>query len=393
MSNKIFIGSIIGLILLRIILFGLFLNNIPFTNIQPNWRPVFQGTYQPDEIVFFDLAKSLADFKPVPSIVYIGHAIFLAPFIYFTGATNIEMAIKPLILVQGILVWSLALIFMVLIGLHFLKNRKMAFISGFIFTVYPYLLFGLYQLFNPKTAVAAFHYQMWIFMLSDYLSTFMILLSLWLSIKLVERLKNIEKQLYWPAIILGIIAGVTASVRPPNLAIAAFLFLYILCLRKFKTALVLGFSAFFGFLPQFIYNAYFFGKPWLFGNPVLNNAGVADATGIFVQKNFNFSNYWLNFSYFSPNHYFWFFLVAVFFMSVILFFGWRYLKQRKSNLIPIFVFWFLFYWLFYGSFGGSLSQLRYFLPLIPVFIYFFLASVSYFINFFGNDRRLVKKNF
>ena len=393
MSKTFFIWSVIGLILLRIVLLALFLNNIPDTNIQPTWRPFFQGSYQPDEIVFFNLAKSLADFKPIPSIVYIGHATFLAPFIYFTDAANIEMAIKPLILVQGVLIWSLALIFIILIGLHFFRNKKLALISGFIFLIYPYLLYGLYKLVNPKTAVAAFQYQMWIFMLSDYLSACFILLTMWLAIKFTVRLKNIESGLYNPAILLGITAGITALVRPPNLAIPAFLFFYVLCLKKFKTALVMGFSAFLAYLPQLIYNTYFFGKPWLFGNPVLNNAGVAEATGAFVQKNFTFSNYWLNFSYFSPNHYLLFFLAAFSFMFIILFFGLRHLRKTNTNLIPIFVFWFLFYWLFYGSFGGSLSQLRYFLPLIPVFIYFLLASTSYFINFFNNDRKLVEKNF
>lgn len=380
-SKKSFILIIISLILLRIVLLGLFLNNIPFTDIQPNWRPVFQGTYQPDEIVFFNLSKSLADFKPIPSIVYIGHAIFLTPFIYFTDATNIEMAIKPFILVQGILIWSLALIFITLIGLRFFRNKKLALMSGFIFLIYPYLLYGLYKLINPKTAVAAFHYQMWILMLSDYLSACFILLTMWLAIKFTARLKNMESGLYNPVILLGIAAGITALVRPPNLAIPAFLFFFFLYLKKFRTAFILGFSAFLAYLPQLIYNTYFFGKPWLFGNPVLNAGGTTEA---FVQRNWVFSNYWLNFSHFSPNHYFWFFLAAVSFMSLILFFGWRYLKQKNSNIIPIFIFWFLFYWLFYGSFGGSLSQLRYFLPLIPVFIYFFLASVSYLINFARN---------
>lgn len=377
MNRKIFIWSIVGLILLRIILLWFFLNNIPFTNIQSNWRPVFQGTYQPDEIVFFNLAKSLADFKPVSSIVYIGHAIFLAPFIYFTGATTIEMAIKPLILVQGILIWSLALIFLILIGLHFFKNKKLAFFSGLIFLIYPYLLYGIYQLVNPKTAIAAFHYQMWIFMLSDYLSVFMILLTMWLAIKFIERLNITGNVPYYSVVFFGIIAGITALVRPPNLTIPVFLFFFILSLKNFKVAFTVGISAFCAYLPQLIYNNYFFGKPWLFGNPVLNAAGTDKAIKLFVQKNWAISNYWLNFSYFSPHYYFLLFFVTVSFMLLILFLGLRYLQKTNPSLIPIFAFWFLFYWLFYGSFGGSLSQLRYFLPLIPVFIYFLVASLSY----------------
>ncbi|MBI4919693.1 hypothetical protein HY838_00070 [Candidatus Azambacteria bacterium] len=380
MSKKTFIWAVIALICVRILLLALFLNNIPSTDIQSNWRPVFHGTYQPDEIVFFNLAKSLADFKPAPSIVYIGHAIFLAPFIYFTGATNIEMAIKPLILVQGILVWSLALILLVIIGLYFFKNKKLALFGGFIFLIYPYLLYGLYKLINPKTAIAAFHYQMWIFMLSDYLSLFFILLTMWLSIKFIKRLKTENGNLYRSAIILGAIAGITALVRPPNLVIPAFLFFFVLYSKKIKTAFLLGISSFFTYLPQLIYNTHFFGRPWLFGNPILNAGATAGATESFVQKNWAFSNYWLNFSYFSPNHYLLFFFAAFSFMFIILFAGLRYLRKTNPHLIPLFAFWFLFYWLFYASFGGSLSQLRYFLPLIPALIYFALAGALYFFD-------------
>lgn len=376
-SKKFFVWGIATLMILRIILLALAINNIPFTDIQPNWRPNFQGTYQPDEIVFFNLAQSLADFKPIPSIVYIGHAFFLAPFMYFTGATNIDTAIKPLIIVQSILLYIAVIIFVALIGLKFFRNRKLALISAFIYLIYPYLLFGFFKVFNPKSAFAVFHYQLWIFMLSDYLSAFMVLLAFWLAIKLVERLKNPEGNILRGATLLGLVSGLTALVRPPNIAIPAFLFLFLVYHKRIKISLIFGFSAFAAYIPQLIYNTYFFGRPWLFGNPVLNAGKAAEATKAFVQKNWSFSNYWLNFSYFSPDNYLWFFLFAAAFILIILFFGLRYLRKTNPDLIPLFSFWFLFYLLFYGSFGGALSQLRYFLPLIPVFIYFLVASFSY----------------
>jgi len=64
-------------------------------------------------------------------------------------------------------------------------------------------------------------------------------------------------------------------------------------------------------------------------------------------------------------------------MLFVFIFGLRYLSKTNNSRAAIFSSWFLFYWLFYGQFSGSMSQLRYFLPAVPVFIYFFVGSVLY----------------
>ena len=132
-TKKTFYWTIIGLILLRAVLIVLLLNNIPFTDIQPNWRPNFGGSYWPDEEVFFNLAKSLADFKPIMSIIYIGYAIFLAPFIYFVGATGPEMIAQTMVIVQGVILFSAALILIAFIGEKFFRSKKLALVSAALF--------------------------------------------------------------------------------------------------------------------------------------------------------------------------------------------------------------------------------------------------------------------
>ncbi len=89
------------------------------------------------------------------------------------------------------------------------------------------------------------------------------------------------------------------------------------------------------------------------------------------------SNLWVHFKHFSPDYYFWCFIAVISFMAIIVFFGLQYFSKNNKKLIPVFAFWFLFYFLFYGMFEGSFSQLRYFLPIIPVVIYFFIATVIY----------------
>src|SRR3989344_15925 len=374
-SKKTFIRFIIGLIFLRIILLFLMMNNVPFTDIQSDWRPNFGGSYWPDEEVFFNLAKSMADFKPIMSIIYIGYAIFLAPFIYFVGATGPEMIAQTMVIVQGIILFSAALILIVFIGEKFFKNKKLALVSATLFLIYPYLMFAVWKLIGHKNAIPTFHYQMWIVILSDYLSALLVVLTFWLFIKLIEQFEAINAKIYHLAIVIGIFAGAAALVRPPNLAIPAFLFFYLLYIKKFKPAIILGFSSFAAYLPQLIYNAYFFGWPWVYGNIVLDS-GLQQG-GPFFGHWVNPANFWLNFKHFSPNHYFIFFLIAAAFMVSIFVLGRRHLVKTNNKFITVFVFWFLFYALFYGQFSGSTSQLRYFLPAIPVFIYFFVAAMLY----------------
>lgn len=376
-SKKTFIWSIVGLVIIRVVLLILFLNNIPFTDIQPTWRPNFGGSYWPDEVVFFDLAKSLADFKPAISIIYIGYSIFLAPFIYFTGATNPVMIVKSIALVQGILLFSLSLILVALIALRFFKSRKVALLSASVFLFYPYIVYGLWKIIGHPNAIPTFQYQMWVVILSDYLSAFLVIMSFWIFIKFFEQIQT-GKNLYLFSVIMGVISGTAGLVRPPNLAIAAFIFFFLIYYKKIKEVFIFSVSALIIYLPQLVYNTYFFGLPWRYGDVVLP-AGLPQS-GKPLSGMWAISNLWLNFKHFSPQHYFLCFFVLVFFTAIIAIFGLKYLSKNNKKLIPIFVFWFLFYFLFYGMFERSYSQLRYFLPIIPVFIYFVVAMTLQFFS-------------
>lgn len=390
-NKKTFAWAIIGLIVIRIIMLVLLLNNIPPTDMQPTWRPNFGGSYWPDERVFFDLAKSLTDFKPAESIIYIGYSIFLAPFIYFTGATAPAMIAKPLVLVQGILFFSLSMILIALIGLRFFKSRKLALIAASVFLIYPYIVYGLWKLIGHRNAIPTFQYQMWIVILSDYLSAFLVLLTFWLFIKFIESFEELSLKPFW-YVAMGVMAGLAGLVRPPNLAIAAFIFLYLFYFKKIKGAFIFSVSALTVYLPQLIYNTYFFKWPWVYGDVVLS-AGLPQS-GKSLSGLWEVSNLWLNFRHFSPNHYFLFFLLVTTFSMLILVFGLRYLSKTNKKLIPIFAFWFLFYFLFYGMFEGSFSQLRYFLPIIPLFICFVMATVLYlFSKFEINYLDKIKKQY
>ena len=101
LSKKTFIRAIIGLILLRVFLVVLMMNNIPFTDMQPGgFRPNFGGSYFPDEIHFFEMAQSFAKFSPIPNAANLGYPLFLAPIIRFIGAAGPEDIAKIVFIIN-----------------------------------------------------------------------------------------------------------------------------------------------------------------------------------------------------------------------------------------------------------------------------------------------------
>ena len=79
------------MVFLRFLMVVLLINNIPFTDMLGNgFRPNFGGSYFPDEVHYFELADSFAKFSPVANVANIGYPLFLAPIIYFTGASGPE---------------------------------------------------------------------------------------------------------------------------------------------------------------------------------------------------------------------------------------------------------------------------------------------------------------
>ncbi len=97
-SKKTFIWAIIGLIILRIALLVLMVNNVPFTDMQPNWRPNFVGSYHPDEDEIFDIARALASGTVANRVPNLGYPLFIAPIVYLINASDAIDIYKIIIL-------------------------------------------------------------------------------------------------------------------------------------------------------------------------------------------------------------------------------------------------------------------------------------------------------
>ena len=379
LTKKTFWWGIIGLVILRFVLVFLLMNNIPFTDMQfDGFRPNFGGSYWPDEIHYFQLAQSFAKLSPAPNVANLGYPLFLAPIVYFTGAAGPEDIAKIVFIIQAFLFFSLAIILVGLINFEILsagggsafggKNRKLSLLAAGLFTVYPYILFGILKLADFPRAIPAFHYQMWIVIGADYLSAILLYSGFYLFIKKF----NDNKLGFLSAAIIGALIAAAALTRVANILYLPLLFLILLWLKKYRESISFSFAAFLIYLPQWIYNFYFFGSPFTYGYRIQELSGHGLETKI-LGGWFSFNNVLIFFERVWLNLPALIWILPILILILILGF-WKLFKQEK-HLAIILGFWALLNIGFYIFFVDAQSQLRYFIPSIPPLIILFILAL------------------
>lgn len=379
MSSRTFIWGIAGLVILRFLMVFLLMNNIPFTDMQAGgFRPNFGGSYFPDEVHYFELAQSFAKFSPVANVANIGYPLFLAPIIYFTGAIGPEDIAKIVFIIQAFLFFSLAIILVALISFEVLKNRKSALLAAALFTVYPYILFIILKLANFPRAIPAFHYQMWITIGADYLSAILLYFGFYIFIKKY----NSETLNIASTATIGALIAAAALTRVANILYLPLIFLVLLWLKKYWGSIAFSIAAFIIYLPQWIYNLYFFGSPLTYGYRIQELSGHGLETkilgGWFSINNVYifFEKIWLNLPILI--------LILPFLITILIFGFWRIFSpygrspeggKKEKTIALVLGFWVLLNIGFYIFFVDAQSQLRYFMPSIPPLIILFLAGI------------------
>lgn len=355
--------------ILRFLMVFLLINNIPWTDMLANgFRPNFGGSYWPDELNYFGLAESLAKFSPVPNVANLGYPLFLAPIVYLTGAADPAVIAKIVFIIQAFLFFSLAIILIALISFEIFKNRKLALGAAALFTAYPYILFVILKLADFPRAIPAFHYQMWINIGADYLSAVLLYFGFYLFIK---KYNTGGLNLVF-ASATGAIIAAAALARVANILYLPLIFLILIWLKKYKESAGFGVVAFLIYLPQWIYNFYFFGSPLTYGYRIREFSGHGEEMevlgGWFSLNNVAifFERIWLNLPA----------LIWILPILIIIFIlgFWRFFKLEKYLAITLAV-WILLNIGFYIFFIDAQSQLRYFIPAIPPLIILMLAGL------------------
>lgn len=80
------------------------MQDIPHTGVKEGGWWFYHGG---DEKIYFNVAKSIADLNLIAEPPYfpIGFSLFLAPFIYFAGATQITDILKPVFIIHAFLLF------------------------------------------------------------------------------------------------------------------------------------------------------------------------------------------------------------------------------------------------------------------------------------------------
>ncbi|GEM_PF-2752611 len=388
-TKKTFLWGVAGLIILRFVLVFLLMNNIPFTDMQAGgFRANFGGSYFPDEINYFNLAESLSKFSPMANVANLGYPLLLAPIVYFTGAESPIDIAKIIFIIQAFLFFGLAIILVALISFEILKSKKLALGAAALFTVYPYILFSVLKLADFPRAIPAFHYQMWINIGADYLSAVLLYLGFYFFIKKF----NDNKLGFLSAAVIGVLIAAAALTRVANILYLPLIFLILIWLKKYRESIGFGFAATLVYLPQWVYNFYFFGSPFTYGYRIQELSGHGIETKLFggwLSLNnvaIFFERIWLNLPALL-------WILPILIIILILGFWrifspysprWNYGEaggrspeggKVENVLAVILLFWALLNIGFYIFFVDAQSQLRYFIPSIPPLIILMLAGI------------------
>ena len=388
-SKKTFCWWLIGLIFLRFVLVILLMNNIPPTDIQAGgFRPNFGGSYFPDEDNYFNLAKSFAKFSPIPNVANLGYPLFLAPIVYLTGAGSPIDISKIVFIIQSFLFFSLAIILVAIISFEILKNKRLALLAAALFAIYPYVLFLILKLANFARIIPAFHYQMWINIGADYLSAILVYFGFYLFIK---KYNSGGLNLLF-ALAIGATVAAAALTRVANILYLPLIFLILIWIKQYRESIGFGFAAFLVYLPQWIYNFYFFGSPLTYGYRIKELSGHGLETKIFGGW-FSFDNVVIFFEKIWLNLPVMIWILPI--LTIILTLGfWRIFSpysprcssgeaggrspeggKTEKILAIILLFWALLNIGFYIFFVDAQSQLRYFIPAIPPLIILLMSGV------------------
>lgn len=381
-SKKTFWIIIIALILTRVVMVVFLMQDIPPIGVATEQG--YQLHLSNNEVTYFKLAKSFTDVNTVPvSTAFIGFPLYLTPFIYIFQASEINDILKPVFIFQAFILFSLAIIFIGLIAGKILKNRLAGILAASIFTFLPYVFYFLFKNIGPvydgvTNITLNFSHLMWIRLLSDPLSAFLVYLSVCLFLILNKKINNKHSML------LGILSGLAVLVRMTNIFIVGVFVLILLVQKKIRKAGLVAIFSFLAFLPQLIYGKLVYGSSlFIFKaySGVIDAKRAIDLYGDAIQfKSIAYPGFSIN------NYQYILFLIdkyipkaelVLIFLVILFVFGMAFLYQRNRMGLLVIMLWLVPYSAFYGLFPPAARGIRYHLPIIPPLIILGICSLFF----------------
>ena len=188
-----------------------------------------------DGMSYFRITNQVlnGDFNYEPHAV--GFFIFLAPFILISGATTFAEIANIMAWANGVFLYVLATILVWILAKQILKSNKFANISAFLFLIYPYIFYYLFDLFGTSGELIAsfketrFMQLNFLNVLSDPLSSVLAYASLALLLYVI-----IKERPMWVYALMGFLLSFFVITRTQNVFAIFFFVPALLVLKRYK---------------------------------------------------------------------------------------------------------------------------------------------------------------
>jgi hypothetical protein len=247
------------LLLLRWIIDAAFLLNVLPLAMRSGWH-LHQGG---DNAEIFELARSIVIGAPEESVVGLGQAIVMMPWIALFNAYLYPDIAAPMSLFDGFLLGGLSVLLVGALARTLTRDGRTALGAAAVWAVLPLVAyFGFF--WHPHAEILAsttVPKVAWLNGLSDGPTVFILMIATLLLARVMD-----EREIpFGRSLAVGLLLGLALMWRLQLAPMVAFLLLYVLVAHGWRAfAAALG-GALIGYLPQAAYNMSAFGLPFTAG--------------------------------------------------------------------------------------------------------------------------------
>jgi hypothetical protein len=263
----------VWLMLLRLALALLFMLNILPLELRWKWYLHHGG----DQEVFLGLALSILKGQPQTTLVAIGQALMMMPWIVLLKPYNYFDIVVPLVLINGFLLGGLSVLLVGDMARRTTDRRGVATCAALAWAILPLLAYyGFFWHPAMLTLRAANVPKLgWLNGLADAPATFFMLLAVYLLARSLED----RPHLTWRMVGVGAAMGAALMFRVHIAPMVGFVLLYVLVAHGWRSLLVVCGAGVLTYIPQAWYNMSVFSMPFTTGYSSMWDPIFADFTG------------------------------------------------------------------------------------------------------------------
>ena len=368
------------------------ISNLPPTAGQFKYGDHFLAIQEGDDLNYYAMASRIynLDFKESFSRG-LAFPLMIVLFIFIFG-NSFAGIFLPVVIFNGIflfcgaialIVWAAFFIFSVQnTGNSKIPGGKKIFpavLSGFLFLIFPFIFYVLRN-YGPQFKTGAwndinFLNMNWLSVMTDPPAAFFTLLILFLLL-IAEKRKS--RPLFYS--LIGFLVGFSMMIRITNIVIAVAAILVIFLFeteKRYKKIFFYCLSSLIAFMPQFVYNAVFFGSPLSFGYAQEYLTAWVTRKGSIMWNPGYFSHLIGRAVDYSV-----LVIPALTIVLSLLLLGIFYIARTSKRHAFMMALWFFFPVLIYMFFAAGQTAIRYYMPAVPALIILSVAALCAIFDWF-----------